>query len=117
MDSIILDIDGTLWDSTELVAEAWNQALAEKTGLKKHIRASQLKKLFGKRCNGHALFGNNAGSVSHRSVFLKYYPVDSDSVSVRLLYEVISLYEAPALSVPVFLFQQLLPAPVSQIIL
>ena len=48
MDSIILDIDGTLWDSTELVAEAWNQALAEKTGLKKHIRASQLKKLFGK---------------------------------------------------------------------
>ena len=33
MDSIILDIDGTLWDSTELVAEAWNQALAEKTGL------------------------------------------------------------------------------------
>ena len=27
MDSIIFDVDGTLWDSTEIVAEAWNDYL------------------------------------------------------------------------------------------
>ena len=28
-DSIIFDLDGTLWNSSETVAEAWNTALAE----------------------------------------------------------------------------------------
>ena len=27
MDSIIFDVDGTLWDSTEIVAEAWTKAV------------------------------------------------------------------------------------------
>ena len=27
MDSIIFDVDGTLWDSTEIVAEAWTNYL------------------------------------------------------------------------------------------
>ena len=30
MDSIIFDVDGTLWDSVDPVAESWNLAIAEK---------------------------------------------------------------------------------------
>ena len=28
------DIDGTLWDSTDVVAESWNEAIWEKAGIK-----------------------------------------------------------------------------------
>ena len=31
MDSIIFDVDGTLWDSVDPVAESWNLAIAENT--------------------------------------------------------------------------------------
>jgi phosphoglycolate phosphatase len=27
--NLIFDVDGTLWDTTEIVARAWNRALAE----------------------------------------------------------------------------------------
>ena len=30
MDSIIFDVDGTLWDSTEIVAESWDEYLHNK---------------------------------------------------------------------------------------
>ena len=30
MDAIFLDIDGTLWDSTHIVADAWNEVLEKK---------------------------------------------------------------------------------------
>lgn len=46
-DGIILDIDGTLWDSTGLVATAWNQALKD-LGSPVRVTADQLKTLFGK---------------------------------------------------------------------
>lgn len=29
-DGIILDIDGTLWDSTPIVAKAWNEVIAQR---------------------------------------------------------------------------------------
>ena len=29
IDSLILDVDGTLWDSTGLVAKAWTQAVRQ----------------------------------------------------------------------------------------
>jgi len=49
--NFILDIDGTLWDTTEVVARAWNDAV-EAVGLGpelgRFITADMLKKEFGK---------------------------------------------------------------------
>jgi phosphoglycolate phosphatase len=47
-DSLILDVDGTLWDSTGIVAEAWTKAIKEEGGMELEITADRLKKLFGK---------------------------------------------------------------------
>ena len=33
MDGIIFDVDGTLWDSVEVVAESWNLAIKENSDL------------------------------------------------------------------------------------
>lgn len=47
-DGIILDIDGTIWNTTEIVADAWNEAI-EKSGIKtSKVTADILKKEFGK---------------------------------------------------------------------
>ena len=47
-DALLLDVDGTLWDSTPIVAHAWSRA-AEETGFKElEIRPDILKGLFGR---------------------------------------------------------------------
>ena len=48
MKNIIFDIDGTLWDSTDVVAESWNEAIWEKAGIKANLDGDKLKKLFCK---------------------------------------------------------------------
>lgn len=48
MDCIILDIDGTLWDTTSIVAEAWGEALAGNTKVAWRPTADHLKQLFGR---------------------------------------------------------------------
>lgn len=48
MKNIIFDVDGTLWDTTEVVAKAWNRAISEAGGTAAVITASVLKKEFGK---------------------------------------------------------------------
>ena len=48
MDAIFLDIDGTLWDSTYTVAEAWNEVLEKKPELNITVTPELLKTLFGK---------------------------------------------------------------------
>lgn len=48
MDGIIFDVDGTLWDSVEAVAEAWNLAIAENSDLKPNLNREILQGLFGK---------------------------------------------------------------------
>ena len=41
MKSIIFDVDGTLWDSTDVVAKSWNMAIREHTDLEaNHTGAS-----------------------------------------------------------------------------
>lgn len=48
IDGIILDVDGTLWDSTPIVADSWNRA-ARECGLSDYaVTPDTLKGLFGK---------------------------------------------------------------------
>ena len=48
IESIIFDVDGTLWDTTDVVAQAWNKAIAEVGGTATVVSAALLKKEFGK---------------------------------------------------------------------
>ena len=48
MDCIILDIDGTLWDTTPIVAEAWNKVLSHRPDVAWRASADNLKALFGR---------------------------------------------------------------------
>lgn len=48
MDSIIFDVDGTLWDSTEIVADAWTKAVRRLYDPRMTITAPQLRGLFGR---------------------------------------------------------------------
>lgn len=47
MDSIIFDVDGTLWDSTEIVADSWTDYLKNKENINMNITSAKLKSLFG----------------------------------------------------------------------
>lgn len=47
-DSLILDIDGTIWNTTEIVAEAWNKAIDENFPQVKHVSGKILQGQFGK---------------------------------------------------------------------
>ena len=48
MDAIFLDIDGTLWDSTYIVSDAWNTVLEKKSEIDLVITPELLKTLFGR---------------------------------------------------------------------
>ena len=65
MEAIFLDIDGTLWDSTYTVAEAWNKVLVTKPWVKTKVTPDVLKGLFGKPLKeiGDALFHEFAPEV------------------------------------------------------
>ena len=47
-DAVILDVDGTLWDSTPIVARAWQRAIRESGFPDYTVTADLLKGLFGK---------------------------------------------------------------------
>lgn len=48
MDSIILDIDGTLWDTTPIVCNVWNEVLKNRNDIAWRATPDNLKKLFGR---------------------------------------------------------------------
>ena len=48
MDSIIFDVDGTLWDSTGIVADAWTDYLREIEHIDMTVTVEKLKSLFGR---------------------------------------------------------------------
>lgn len=47
IDSLIFDVDGTIWDTTPVVEKAWNVALDECGLSYAHVTADTLKSLFG----------------------------------------------------------------------
>lgn len=46
--SVILDVDGTLWDSTGIVASAWTKAIWDCGNIHINVTSDMLKQLFGK---------------------------------------------------------------------
>ena len=58
MKGIIFDVDGTLWDSTEMVAVAWNKVIKDEGIEHKKLEEKDLKKEFGKPMEaiGESLF-------------------------------------------------------------
>lgn len=48
MDSIIFDVDGTLWDSTDSVADSWSQAIRLNSSLDLTLDRETLSGVFGK---------------------------------------------------------------------
>ncbi|WP_338448682.1 HAD family hydrolase [Niallia oryzisoli] len=47
MDSMIFDLDGTLWDSTDTVLLAWNRLLKDYTKIKREITKEDLQGVMG----------------------------------------------------------------------
>ncbi len=46
-DGVIFDVDGTIWDSTPVVEDAWNRALVDAGIPEVQITAARLQQLFG----------------------------------------------------------------------
>lgn len=51
IDAFIFDVDGTLWDTTRVVADAWNEAVKAIGAMSEVITAERLKQEFGKPMN------------------------------------------------------------------
>ena len=47
-DAIIFDMDGTLWDSSDVVAESWNNVINACPDVKEPISADRIKSVMGK---------------------------------------------------------------------
>lgn len=48
IDSLIFDIDGTLWDSRQVVADAWNEIVQRELGYDPQFTPERLSDLFGR---------------------------------------------------------------------
>jgi haloacid dehalogenase superfamily, subfamily IA, variant 1 with third motif having Dx(3-4)D or Dx(3-4)E len=66
--NVILDVDGTLWDTTEIVSEAWNAAIETDGRSGVHATPQRLKQLFGKPMNviGELLFTDVSQNVREK---------------------------------------------------
>lgn len=69
-DSIIFDLDGTLWDSTEGICETWNQVLAGYPEVNQVITAENL----------HGCMGLQMGAIAE-----KLFPGQSPSLQTELM--------------------------------
>ena len=86
MDGIIFDVDGTIWDSTDPVAEAWNLTIEKNSSLDVRVDRQILSRLFGKTMTeiGDALFpmiedANRRGALldacyNYENLYLEEHP-------------------------------------------
>jgi len=51
IDSLIFDIDGTIWDSVDVCAKAWNKVISENSDRAADVTGKELMGLFGKPMN------------------------------------------------------------------
>lgn len=108
MDSIIFDVDGTLWNAVEPVAECWNIILKEYPAVDLVMDGETLTRLFGKTMTeiGNALFPSLPPEkrmeilercCSLENMYLKDHPgflYDGVAETVRELSEKYPLYIA-----------------------
>ena len=79
MDSIIFDVDGTLWDSADSVAAAWNLAIKKFSSLDITLDREILGSVFGKTMTdiGDILFPS-LSETEKDSLFLLSATVNAD---------------------------------------
>lgn len=108
MDSIIFDVDGTLWNSVEPVAKCWNIILKEYPSVDLTMDGKTLTQLFGKTMTdiGNALFPSLPPKkrmeilehcCSFENTYLKEHPgtlYDGVEETVKILSERYPLYIA-----------------------
>lgn len=90
LDGVIFDVDGTLWDSTEQVAQVWTKAVQEYTKLDIQVSADNLKGLFGKTMEeiAKALFPS-LSSKEQKQIMDACYEYENDYLETHpgVLYE------------------------------
>lgn len=90
VESIILDVDGTLWDSTGIVAGSWNRAICESGIGDVQVTADDLKKLFGRtmKAIAEALLGKYSDEKQEEIMALccQYEHEDLENAPCDILY-------------------------------
>lgn len=68
VNNLILDVDGTLWNTTDVVADAWNEAITADGRSRVHATPGRLQQLFGKPMNviGELLFTDVSQDVCEK---------------------------------------------------
>ena len=68
INNLILDVDGTLWNTTAVVVDAWNGAITADGRSRVYVTAERLQQLFGKPMNviGEMLFTDVSQEVCEK---------------------------------------------------
>lgn len=86
IDSIIYDVDGTLWDSVETVADGWNKAFHSfpKSAFLT-VTADDLRNLFGKTMEeiGHILLDGHVPAEEQPEILEACYPAEEEALNAN----------------------------------
>ena len=104
MDSIIFDVDGTLWDSTESVAQSWTAYLQEKEHMDITLTSARLMTLFGQTLSDIArqIFPDCSEAeqlrlidgccqAEHEALLKKCAPLYEDLEKIRNIHSILSV--------------------------